>query len=218
MRLHSQGTRYAVYDDALDAAQINELRNSVDQRGLRPNISPINKFHDGLSFQASGPRGTIDQPANSTDGELVRSLATHCVRVLTSGDTDTHDRSWTYASTYTAYPTGAQLSWHDDGADRTGAFIYYLSDWSGEWGGELDVIDISTDKIPRTGTVAQSVVAAPVNATSIFPRANRLVIIGARTFHRVRRVDTLAGGNVRQAISGFVCPVTNSERKTNDTR
>ncbi|WP_163701955.1 2OG-Fe(II) oxygenase family protein [Mycolicibacterium sarraceniae] len=88
------------------------------------------------------------------------------------------------------------------------AFIYYLSQWSSDWGGELDLFDCKPENIPATGELADSVLAAPCNMTSIVPRSNRLVVMQAPTVHRIRRVDQLAGTHIRQSISGFLSAAT----------
>ena len=40
------------------------------------------------------------------------------------------------------YPTGAELSWHKDGALGGGAYSFYIHDeWKHTWGGNLMVAD-----------------------------------------------------------------------------
>ena len=202
MHTHSQGTRYTVYDDVLPPEDLDLLRSEAARRAVRPTLSAINRFHDGMSFQGTGPAGSTKASIDDLTGPIVSTLAAHCGRAVTGRDSPR--AGWEFASIYTAYTAGTQLSWHDDGAGRLGAFIFYLSDWSGDWGGELDILDCPTEQIPRSNSIAESIVAAPVNAVSIFPRPNRLVTLTARTIHRVRRVDPLAGSHARQALSGFI--------------
>ena len=43
----------------------------------------------------------------------------------------------------------------------------------------------------------------PGIATSVVPKPNRLVLIGANRPHRVSRVDQNAGAHLRASIAGF---------------
>ena len=207
MRRHSSGNRFTVYDDVLPHAELEDLRAQAALRGVRPTLSPINRFHDEMSFQGSGPSGRVN---DAREESVVARFAAQCLSSVV-GSHPQDEAAFTYSSTYAVYPAGSQLSWHDDGGSRVGAFIFYLGEWSGDWGGELDVIDCPPEDIPRQGTLAESVVTAPANVTSIFPRPNRLVIVAARTLHRIRRVDALAGSHVRQSVSGFVAKLDEAQ-------
>ena len=51
------------------------------------------------------------------------------------------------ASAY-LYPAGTQLSWHKDAAERSGEYIFYAHPrWNVQWGGELFVLDVTTDDL-----------------------------------------------------------------------
>jgi hypothetical protein len=82
MRLHSQGDRYLVLDDVLPSDQFATMRESFGVAPLRPTLSAIDRFHDGLCFTAPGPEGTIADPADTCEGLAVRILATHAARVI----------------------------------------------------------------------------------------------------------------------------------------
>lgn len=214
MRTHSGGSRYLVLDDVLPNKAIADLHHAHHDAPLRPALSAIDPFHDGLCFTAPGPEGTIGSAVETCVDQHLQSLAaTAAVKVAELVGVRPDCEAWKYSTAYSAYPAGTKLSWHDDGADRIGAFIYYLDHWSSEWGGELDLVDCSPDAIEHNGTLAQSITSAPYNLTSIIPRDNRLVVLRSPTLHRIRRVDQLAGTAVRLTISGFLTVDKEAPRK-----
>lgn len=205
MQLHSKGERFLVIDNALDPDQATSLRAIYDAALLRPTLSAVNAFHDGFCFTAPGPDGPLNGSVPTEEHRLIHDLANRAADMLIKHvAVPTISEKLTYSTFYSAYPIGTKLSWHDDGANRVGAFIYYLGSWSSDWGGELDIIDCHPHDIPNHGSLAESVAAAPLNATSIFPKNNRLVVFSAPIVHRIRRIDQHAGSHVRQAISGFL--------------
>ncbi|TDZ77127.1 2OG-Fe(II) oxygenase [Mycobacteroides salmoniphilum] len=205
LRVHSEGRQYAVYDDVFDEDQLRVAQNTVTPNVLTPVLSPINRLHDGLAFKGTGPRGSLRADLGDLDrNDVVQQLAAHCVRAVGEGVCN-EVRTWAYSSTYMAYTAGTQLSWHDDREeDWVGVFSFYLDPWSSQWGGELDILDCDSSHLPVRATYDESVLHAPLNATAVFPRINRVVAMKTGTLHRVRRVDQLAGSNVRRTISGSV--------------
>jgi Rps23 Pro-64 3,4-dihydroxylase Tpa1-like proline 4-hydroxylase len=135
---------------------------------------------------------------------LIAHLAVMCIKALyPDWVKDAH--TWRYSCTYMVYCAGTQLSWHEDGDGHDGVFNYYLDHWEGHWGGELDLIDCDAGLLFATiDPLEVAVLRSPLNATSVFPRANRMTVMHAQTPHRVRRVDPLAGSHLRRAISGSV--------------
>ena len=129
------------------------------------------------------------------------------------------------------YPAGSGLSWHTDIGFYSGAFTYYAHPrWSASWGGELMFADESAcdrslgEKIRMALVVegghpvgtAKTIVPPSLDQESVdavlcergageyvMALPNRLVILKQGTPHRVARVDTAAGDNVRCSIAGF---------------
>ncbi|MGY2063204.1 2OG-Fe(II) oxygenase, partial [Nocardia gipuzkoensis] len=156
----------------------------------------------GLAFRAAGPEFSLsaDPDAEVHLGELAAALRAAAARLAVPvGDSP-------IASTFWAYPAGTKLGWHDDGAQRSGAFVLYLSrEWRASWGGELDIIDCAVEAVPNIhDDLDLDLLATPVHPTAIFPRPNRLVLMRSGTFHRIRRVDTAAGSVARESLTGFV--------------
>lgn len=203
MHIHSRGKRFVVYDDVLNATQRDTADSLFVTQEMAPTLSPINRFHDGLAFKRPGPLGylevdTLETPPN----DLIAQMAAHCINTLYSDAEDV--LRWRYSCTYMLYTAGTQLSWHEDSEGHDAVFNYYLDPWEGNWGGELDVIDCEPREVINGDPLNEAVVQSPVNVISVFPRANRMTVMQARTLHRVRRVDQLAGSHVRRAISGSV--------------
>ena len=204
MHIHSSGRRFVVYDDVLDEDQKKVADDLFVTTAMAPTLSPINRFHDGLAFKGPGPLSHLDADAlDEPQNDLIAQMAATTIKTLYPHVDDVV--RWRYSCTYMLYTAGTQLSWHEDSDGHDAVFNYYLDPWEGDWGGELDVIDCPADEIVSPGQdVNETVVHAPHNVSSVFPRANRMTVMHARTLHRVRRVDQLAGSHVRRAISGSV--------------
>ena len=217
MHIHSQGTQYTVYDDVLGPDLLLQAQETVSPDDLKPALSPISRIHDGLAFKAYGPRGELAPDLSDVrSDDIVAQLAATCVRSSKSIDTE-EVRAWAYSSTYMAYTVGTQLSWHDDrNGEWFGVFTYYLDPWSSQWGGELDLMDCNSEELPDRANHEESVVDAAINATTVFPRMNRLAVLKAGTLHRVRRVDQLAGSNIRRTISGSVWAIKRDGARADD--
>jgi hypothetical protein len=113
------------------------------------------------------------------------------------------------------YPVGSALSLHLDGGAFSGAFTYFAhSRWSLQWGGELLVLPPRMR--PRAGQpidlrysqwISESddleAELGPGTATCVFPRPNRLVLVGPDRPHMIRRVDANAGAHIRASLAGF---------------
>lgn len=105
------------------------------------------------------------------------------------------------------YPVGSSLSLHRDGGGYSGAFTYFAHrQWGVHWGGELLLLpdDPGVDwPMPgSTGWMVPDEAGLDV-ATCIFPRPNRLVLVGPTRPHLITRVDINAGDRVRTSLAGF---------------
>ncbi|WP_163696746.1 hypothetical protein [Mycolicibacterium sarraceniae] len=84
---------------------------------MRPTLSAIDRFHDGLCYTAPGPDGTIGVVTATDDAEAVRTLATHAADAVADRiGADALAHPWTYSTFFAVYPVGTKLGWHDDGA------------------------------------------------------------------------------------------------------
>lgn len=113
------------------------------------------------------------------------------------------------------YPVGSALSLHQDAAQYTGSFTFFLhSRWRLHWGGELFVYPpadpvrlesspaLAHDHPWMSDDGPDEAMIADV-AVAISPSPNRLVLLGEDRPHRVARVDQNAGAHVRASIAGF---------------
>jgi Rps23 Pro-64 3,4-dihydroxylase Tpa1-like proline 4-hydroxylase len=116
------------------------------------------------------------------------------------------------------YPVGSALSLHRDGGTYSGSFTFFAhTRWKTHWGGELLLLQEAAD--PETGApLSQHGGAGPLwtseddgidikslmgIATCVFPRPNRLALIGPDRPHMMSRVDANAGAHVRVSLAGF---------------
>ena len=106
------------------------------------------------------------------------------------------------------YPVGSALSLHRDGGRYSGAFTYFAHPrWGAHWGGDLLLLEGGSSERARAeqaeiGWLAEDEV--PIEpATCVFPRPNRLVLLGPNRPHLVSRVDANAGDHVRTSLAGF---------------
>lgn len=105
------------------------------------------------------------------------------------------------------YPVGSALSLHRDGGAYSGAFTYFAHpQWGVHWGGELlllrDDPGLDWPTLGATGWMTHDEAGLDVG-TCIFPRPNRLVLVGPTRPHLITRVDVNAGDRVRTSLAGF---------------
>ena len=121
------------------------------------------------------------------------------------------DWQWFFLRPY-AFPAGAGLSWHTDGANGSGAFVYYVHPhWNVQWGSELLIIPQTYTQLPPLGSNDRSFDNSWENTMLmktgigefIFPKTNRIIFLRGGTYHAIRKVDVAAGQNVRCTIAGL---------------
>jgi hypothetical protein len=137
--------------------------------------------------------------------DSVRQIAASCPQVAGSEGVD-----WVamYLSPW-LYPVGSALSPHLDGGAYSGAFTFFAhTSWKVHWGGELLVMDAAPagDGGWRSSISEDDGIEAELPlgvASCVFPRPNRLVLVGPDRPHMIRRVDANAGAHVRASLAGF---------------
>lgn len=107
---------------------------------------------------------------------------------------------------YYSYRAGDCLSTHDDTDEayvapgdprpplrRLALATYFHSEWQPDWGGELIMYDLKEQDGRRSLEIADC----------IAPNPGTLAIFAVPRFHRVCRVDELAGDHARLSIAGW---------------
>jgi hypothetical protein len=226
MKIALEGNGLAVFDDVLDPAQfaaVNRLVEASDFHSVhRRGWNPAWRLWDGaplrgapVYYDPAGVHGSKGASYPTTTGldaviDAIRRVVATRPRVAGTEGTD-----WTamFLSPW-LYPVGSALSLHLDGGAYSGAFTYFVhTRWSLHWGGELLVLP------PRATTPSGSprghaerwlseeddldAQAGAGLATCVFPRPNRLVLVGPDRPHMIRRVDTNAGAHARASLAGF---------------
>jgi hypothetical protein len=211
------GDDFVVVDDVLDprafAAIGRELANgrydSVHARGWDKawrlaDGSPLRGaavYYDPTGA-CSGP-GTRYPTSSVVDEfiDAVRDLASEHRHVVGSEGTQ-------WAALFLSpwlYPVGSALSLHRDGGGYSGAFTYFAHPrWDVHWGGELLLLDgVPAAEADLSGAAGSTGVVGSGLATCVFPRPNRLVLVGPDRPHMITRVDGNAGDRVRTSLAGF---------------
>ncbi|MFG6201778.1 2OG-Fe(II) oxygenase [Nonomuraea sp. JJY05] len=199
-RTVAQGRRFVVIDNALPQDAFVAWMDEERSVKHRPSFSSIDPIFDGVAFHTDSSFASVKVGEGHV--EKVKSAIRKGLEALGVAAMDSdHFRFWRYGR-------GSGLGWHDDGKGRGAAYTLYLSsEWRATWGGELELFDCSVDEVPCVDfDVPKDLMNAPVLATSIAPRPNRLVVMVAGTFHRVRKVEASAGDSLRRSITGFLAP------------
>jgi Rps23 Pro-64 3,4-dihydroxylase Tpa1-like proline 4-hydroxylase len=127
-----------------------------------------------------------------------------------------------------AYASGAELSWHRDAGNFTGAYTFYLhKHWMHTWGGNMLIASPDTKfdvyKDAPEGVEPQDMYAQQFNkilptfnlahesksvlnpgvGIYIAPLPNRIVFVNKSIVHKVERIDASAGSNYRLSLTGF---------------
>ncbi len=186
-------------DDVLTPTALAAWQRIERLQKCQPSFGSISPELDGISYFSEVALSGIDLEKRYVD-EVRRGISLGCEH-LGSSDFLGLDRL-----RFWRYPRGTGLDWHDDGSGRSVAVTFYLSpEWRAHWGGELDIIDCSTEQVPCIySVVPRDLMNAPVPPVTLFPRPNRLILMTAGTFHRVRRVDANAGEHLRRSFTAFL--------------
>jgi hypothetical protein len=178
------------------------LRDGSPMRGGGVYYDPAGAF---------GGRGAIYPTATVIDRfiDAVRRLAVEHPRVVGVEGSD-------WAAMFLCpwlYPAGSALSLHRDGGNYSGAFTYFAHPrWRAQWGGELLIVDPPFEApVSTSDWWDEDDAPLPSLATCVFPRPNRLVLVGADRAHMIGRVDHSAGDHVRTSLAGFFLRAARSD-------
>ena len=191
----ASGHYHSVHTPRWDKAW--RLGDGSPLRGAAVYYDPTNTVHKpGVRYPTSS---VVDEFI-----DVVRGIAAeHCNVVGTEGV------EWVamFLSPW-LYPVGSALSLHRDGGGYSGAFTFFAHPrWGNHWGGELLLLDeepsaVSHPSQGTTGWMEEDQVASGL-ATCVFPRPNRLVLVGPDRPHMITRVDVNAGDHARATLAGF---------------
>ncbi|SDL18379.1 2OG-Fe(II) oxygenase [Nonomuraea jiangxiensis] len=195
-----QGRRFVVVDNALSPDALAAWREEERAVQHRPTFSSVDPMFDGVAFYADASYASA-KAGEEHAGEVTSAVRRGLDALGVTAEDNDRFKFWRYGR-------GSGLDWHDDGSGRGAAYTLYLSgEWRATWGGELELFDCPVGEVPCAEfDVPKDLMNAPVPATSIAPRPNRLVVMVAGTFHRVRKVEAGAGDNLRRSITGFLTP------------
>ena len=214
-----------VVDDILDIATFDALSSEV-ATGEYHSVHAQRwdkawRLWDGNPFRGHpvyyDPHGAFDgvggrYPTNSSVDVLIETIRAVTQQFPTLAGAEGIDWAAIFLAPW-IYPVGSALSAHCDGGKYSGSFTFFAHPrWHMNWGGELLILPPPTG--PTTGPTGAGIPwlseDAGAGATSdlgvatcVFPRPNRLVVLGPERAHMIRRVDQNAGAHVRASIAGF---------------
>ena len=224
--------QFGVFDDFLPESEFhllwNHLRDAEYVFVNRVRWEGVYGLLDGRPLEGAGLlsrpleelSGVAAYPTGSAMDFIVRRLLELAPRLAPWVGQEEVDWHYLTARPF-LFPQGSALAWHDDGANRTGAFSYYAHpSWNCRWGGELCVarvrmedLDLPDEEVPGKGPcrlpleLDNRLENEPLLADGIgyyiAPRPNRLVVMAPGYLHRIARVEPAAGAAVRCSVSGF---------------
>jgi hypothetical protein len=214
------GRDVVVVDDLLDpptfAAVRHELTNGHYHSVHTPQWDKAWRLGDGAPLRGAAvyydPANALQKPGIRYPTSSVVDEFIDALRGLTAEHRDvvgTEGADWAaiFLSPW-LYPVGSALSLHRDGGNYSGAFTFFAhSRWGVHWGGELLLLDDELSAAPHpsqgtTGWMEEDEVRSGL-ATCVFPRPNRLVLVGPDRAHMITRVDANAGEHIRTTLAGF---------------
>jgi hypothetical protein len=219
MRCTMSTPHFAVFDDFLEAREFRKLWRDLrreDYVFINNEVwEPVYGLFDGRPLMGPGViagEGASDEqryPAGRAADRVIRTVLRR--RRTLEPWVGCRGSDWsTLTATPFLHPQESGLGWHDDSAQRTGAFTLYVHPtWDPGWGGELL---IGSDHTKRRRSRASSATAftrrsAAIDTMSlgafVVPLPNRLVIVKSGVPHRINTVDRSAGANLRTSIAGF---------------
>ena len=219
MKLVLAGPDVVVVDDLLDQAAFAALgRQLADGRYQSVHAAGWDRAWrpgDGAPLRGGGvyydPGDSLDRPGARYPTSSVVDEFVDAVRRLTGEHPQVvgaEGAEWTamFLSPW-LYPTGSALSLHRDGGGYSGAFTYFAHPrWGVHWGGELLLLEddpsAGHSALGTAGWLVEDEVGSGL-ATCVFPRPNRLVLVGPGRPHMIGRVDPNAGDHVRTTLAGF---------------
>jgi hypothetical protein len=172
---------HVVIDDVVEAADLNELMDILDEEPVERSDGDI------FSFEATAPEPTT--PAfREVREQFARDLAPVFSRVGGKNVTRVDMRAYAYRPGHFLLPHTD----HQDGLGRVYAYAYYLPSPEPAVDGELELYACE---------IADGELVDIVSARRIAPRPNRLVVfeVGDRSLHQVREVL----GGLRISLAGW---------------
>lgn len=239
--LHS-GAGYVVVDDFLNSGAMAEVWGYIQNEAYVSVFSELSGFLAGEeSSQAHGAINAANKVWRLSDGAPLRGTPVefgearrsrvpsptglsldHLLREISAAAGEfpncvgVQGVDWQrFNAVPMLYPVGAGLSWHSDGEDRTGAFVYYAHPtWNVQWGGELLIADLSPSRVHHAyaesktspwldNSLENELLMEIGTGTFIQSKPNRLVLLGGGVHHAIAPVRPAAGDRVRCSISGF---------------
>lgn len=227
MQITYKDDNITIVDNFLDQETLDKVRDQSEclkMKKLEIGDDKVYKMNVGDIYKSENKYWTDKLPWNNNFEPFIHEL----MSFVKTGDTCLPKVEFDKISCMLhVYLTGAELSWHKDGALGGGAYSFYIHDeWKHTWGGNLMVADLSTKvepQLPMEGTSMEDMIGRDYKLRSrtwnlskerdmimnpgygkyFAPLPNRLMITTGEVVHKVERVDQSAGENSRRSLTGF---------------
>lgn len=222
-----QDKHITIVDNFLDEETLKLVRDQTETLKMQKvelGDDKVYKFNSGLIYKSEHKYWSNKMPWNNNFQPFMEKL----IEFISDGSTCLPQAQFDKISCMLhVYMSGAELSWHRDGALGGGAYSFYVhNEWKHTWGGNLMVADSDT-KVqyhgPLEGTSLEDMIGrdygfrartwdlsteskdtlTPGHGRYFAPVPNRLMITTGETTHKVERVDLSAGENSRRSLTGF---------------
>lgn len=216
-----------IVDNFLDEdvlAKVRDQSECLKMKKLELGDDKVYKMNVGSIYKSENKYWSNKRPWNNNFEPFMEALIEFVDNCKTCLPEKQYDK---ISCMLHVYLSGAELSWHRDGALGGGAYSFYIHDeWRHTWGGNLLVADSSTKVTsidPLPGTTMEDMIGKQYNVRSrtwnladesnmilnpgygryFAPVPNRLMITTGEVVHKVERIDQSAGENSRRSLTGF---------------
>ncbi len=222
-----QDEHITIVDNFLNEETLKLVRDQTETLKMQKvelGDDKVYKFNSGLIYKSEHKYWSNKMPWNNNFQPFMEKL----IEFISDGSTCLPQAQFDKITCMLhVYMSGAELSWHRDGALGGGAYSFYVhNEWKHTWGGNLMVADSET-KVqyhgPLDGTSLEDMIGrdygfrsrtwdlsteskdtlTPGHGRYFAPVPNRLMITTGETTHKVERVDLSAGENSRRSLTGF---------------
>ncbi len=227
MKLCFKSDVAAVFDDCFFDHEADRIAENLPyeekfrfvQSGCMDKVYAIGdgNFLEGEGYISSSARFGKSAIENSSISSVVKKIESSIE--LFSSCVGEKGKDWSqFTARAFCFPKGTGLTWHDDGSQKTGAYIYYAHrHWDANWGGELM---LSSSPMPNVraryaeeyGHLKPEIFNRKRESEYLLetgfghfiaPKPNRLVVFRSGTYHKIKRVEDAAGDHIRMSVSGF---------------
>lgn len=216
MKMVFKNSKFAIFDDFLPPELFEKVWLHVQHETYSTPLNSgnwVKVWRVGDNFPFGSPEYMLSKRPFNNYMDVIAHFFSEVAK--TCADLVGEEGVWTdMALRSYIYPRGTKLSWHNDAANYSGAFSFYVHPkWGSTWGGELLVGEVpplsEIKNKPLVGPHLEhewedEYISQQGVGQYIVPKPNRCVIMAGGVYHAINRVDPDAGDHARASIVGFL--------------